>query len=48
LVFEGFVNFEAEFSVILVRGADGEVVITIAPNVHEGGILALSTVPASA
>lgn len=49
LVYEGFVNFEAEFSVILVRGADGEVrYYDSAENVHEGGILALSTVPASA
>jgi 5-(carboxyamino)imidazole ribonucleotide synthase len=49
LVYEGFVEFTAEFSVILCRGADGEVRFwDSAENVHVGGILALSTVPASA
>ncbi len=48
LVFEGFVRFTAEFSVILCRGADGTIVFwDSAENVHEGGILARSTVPAS-
>jgi 5-(carboxyamino)imidazole ribonucleotide synthase len=49
LIYEGFVTFFAEFSVILCRGADGEVrFFDSAHNVHEGGILALSTVPAPA
>lgn len=49
MVYEGFVTFSAEFSVILARGQDGRVVFwDSAENVHEGGILALSTVPASA
>ena len=46
-IYEGFVPFEAEFSVILVRGADGEVRFwDSAHNTHEGGILARSTLPA--
>jgi 5-(carboxyamino)imidazole ribonucleotide synthase len=49
LIYEGLVRFTAEFSVILVRGADGEVRYwDSAENVHEHGILAHSTVPASA
>ncbi len=49
LVYEGFVNFSAEFSVILCRSSDGNVVFwDSAENVHKGGILATSTVPASA
>ena len=49
LVFEGFVHFAAEFSVILARGADGTLAFwDSAENVHAGGILAQSTVPASA
>jgi 5-(carboxyamino)imidazole ribonucleotide synthase len=49
LVYEGFVDFAAEFSVILVRGADGDVRFwDSAENVHKGGILATSTVPAQA
>jgi 5-(carboxyamino)imidazole ribonucleotide synthase len=48
LVYEGLVRFEAEFSVILVRGADGEVCFWDSPqNVHEGGILARSSLPAA-
>jgi 5-(carboxyamino)imidazole ribonucleotide synthase len=48
LVYEGLVRFTAEFSVILCRGADGEVRLwDSAENVHEGGILARSSVPAS-
>ena len=48
LVYEGFVRFEAEFSVILVRSRDGETRFwDSAENVHEDGILATSTVPAS-
>jgi 5-(carboxyamino)imidazole ribonucleotide synthase len=49
LVYEGLVRFEAEFSVVLVRGRDGEVRFWDSPqNVHEGGILARSTLPAPA
>ncbi len=48
LVFEGFVDFFAEFSVILCRGQDGATVFwDSAENVHAGGILATSAVPAS-
>ena len=47
LVYEGLVRFSAEFSVILVRGRDGEVRFWDSPqNVHRGGILARSTLPA--
>jgi 5-(carboxyamino)imidazole ribonucleotide synthase len=47
LIYEGFVDFPAEFSVILVRGADGEVRFWDSPhNVHRNGILATSTLPA--
>ena len=46
LVYEGLVRFEAEFSVILVRGGDGEVRFwDSAQNEHEGGILARSFLP---
>jgi 5-(carboxyamino)imidazole ribonucleotide synthase len=49
LIYEGFVTFAAEFSVILCRSADGDIRYwDSAENVHEGGILASSTVPASA
>jgi 5-(carboxyamino)imidazole ribonucleotide synthase len=49
MVYERFVTFAAEFSVILCRGADGDIRFwDSAENVHEGGILARSTVPASA
>lgn len=45
-VLEGFVTFEAEFSVLLVRGVDGEIRYWDSPhNVHDGGILATSTLP---
>lgn len=48
-ILEGFVTFEEEFSVILVRGADGEVRFwDSAANVHVDGILATSIVPAGA
>jgi 5-(carboxyamino)imidazole ribonucleotide synthase len=48
LVYEGLVRFEAEFSVILVRGRDGRVRYWDSPqNVHEGGILARSSLPAA-
>ena len=44
---EAGVPFAAEFSVILVRGADGAHVFWDSPeNLHEGGILRRSTVPA--
>ncbi|RYD41893.1 MAG: 5-(carboxyamino)imidazole ribonucleotide synthase, partial [Sphingomonadales bacterium] len=45
-VLEGFVDFDHEFSVLLVRGIDGEVRFWDSPvNVHKGGILATSTLP---
>jgi len=48
LIYEGFVTFFAEFSVILVRGADGDIRFwDSAQNEHDSGILALSTAPAS-
>lgn len=48
LVYEGFIRFDAEFSVILVRGLDGEIRYwDSAENVHEGGVLARSTIPTS-
>ncbi len=47
-VYEGFVDFIEEFSVILVRGKDGEVKFwDSTANVHEDGMLASSTLPAS-
>ena len=47
LVYEGFVEFACEFSVILVRSADGDVRFwDSADNAHCHGILARSTVPA--
>ena len=46
-ILEGFVAFDAEFSILLCRGADGEIVTWDAPlNRHEGGILVTSDVPA--
>lgn len=48
-VYEGLVAFEAEFSVILVRSADGEVRFwDSTANRHEGGMLAQSVLPAGA
>lgn len=48
-IVEAMVDFFAEFSLILVRGRDGEIRFWDAPhNVHEHGILARSTVPAGA
>jgi 5-(carboxyamino)imidazole ribonucleotide synthase len=48
LIYEGFVQFSAEFSVILCRAANGTIAFwDSAENVHEGGILARSTVPAA-
>lgn len=47
LIYEGLVRFEAEFSVILVRGREGEVRFWDSThNVHESGILARSSLPA--
>jgi 5-(carboxyamino)imidazole ribonucleotide synthase len=47
LVYEGFVTFFGEFSVIVCRSADGDMRFwDSAENVHVGGILATSTVPA--
>ena len=44
---EGFVEFGAEFSVILVRGQNGEIRFwDSARNTHEGGVLAASILPA--
>jgi 5-(carboxyamino)imidazole ribonucleotide synthase len=49
LIYEGFVRFFAEFSVILCRGMDGDICYwDSAENVHEHGILARSSVPADA
>ena len=46
-IYEGFVEFGAEFSVILVRGQNGEVRFwDSARNTHEGGVLAASLLPA--
>ena len=46
-VYEGFVEFDAEFSVILVRDAQGNVRIwSSTANEHEDGILARSILPA--
>jgi 5-(carboxyamino)imidazole ribonucleotide synthase len=48
-IYEGFVTYETEFSVILVRGRDGEVRFwDSTANLHEGGMLALSVLPAGA
>lgn len=45
-ILEGFVAFAHEFSVILVRGIDGEVRYWDSTvNVHEGGILATASLP---
>ena len=46
-VLEGFVRFDAEFSVLLCRGTDGETLFWDSPrNVHKNGILDTSIVPA--
>ena len=48
-IYEGFVMYETEFSVILVRGKDGQVRFwDSTANLHEGGMLALSVLPAGA
>ncbi len=47
-VYEGFVKFEAEFSVILVRSKDGQILYwDSSENVHEAGMLAKSSLPTS-
>lgn len=47
VIIEALVDFNAEFSVILVRGANGDIRYwDSARNLHKGGILAQSTVPA--
>lgn len=49
LIAEAMVAFDAEFSVILVRGQDGEIRFwDSSRNVHVGGILATSHLPAGA
>ena len=46
-VLEGFVDFEREISVIAARGVTGEVAcFDPGENVHDGGILRTTTVPA--
>ena len=46
-VYEGFVEFDAEFSVILVRSQEGEIRFWDSTrNVHDGGILSASHFPA--
>ena len=46
-ILEGFVRFDAEFSILLCRGAQGEVAVWEPPvNRHVGGMLESSTVPA--
>jgi 5-(carboxyamino)imidazole ribonucleotide synthase len=48
-IYEGFVSYETEFSVILVRGQDGQVRFwDSTANLHEGGMLARSILPAGA
>ena len=46
-ILEGFIDFEAEFSILLCRSASGETVVWPAPrNTHLDGILDRSEVPA--
>lgn len=46
-VLEAFIAFESEFSILLCRGRDGQVVTWPAPrNTHEGGVLRRSQAPA--
>ena len=48
-VAEAGICFDAEFSVILARGADGDIALWDSPNnIHENGILRLSALPAGA
>jgi 5-(carboxyamino)imidazole ribonucleotide synthase len=47
-VLEGFIDFSCEISVIAARGQDGQVAaFDPGQNVHEGGILRTTTVPAA-
>jgi 5-(carboxyamino)imidazole ribonucleotide synthase len=47
-ILEAFVPFEREISVLIVRGADGEIRhYDPVENIHRGGILRTSTVPAA-
>ncbi len=47
-IYEGLVPFKAEFSVILARRADQQIAFWDTPeNLHDGGILKQSTLPAS-
>jgi 5-(carboxyamino)imidazole ribonucleotide synthase len=46
-ILEAFIDFEAEFSILLCRGQDGGIVSWPAPrNVHDGGVLRRSYAPA--
>jgi 5-(carboxyamino)imidazole ribonucleotide synthase len=46
-ILEGWIGFDAEFSILLCRSADGETALWDAPrNIHTGGILDRSLVPA--
>ncbi len=46
-VLEAFVHFTHEFSVVLARGGDGaSAVWPVAHNIHDGGILSTSNIPA--
>ena len=46
-ILEGFVRFDAEFSILLCRSSDGETLFWPTPqNVHKNGILDLSSAPA--
>ena len=46
-IYEGMVSFEAEFSVILARAADGTIRIwDSSANTHDGGMLVKSVIPA--
>jgi 5-(carboxyamino)imidazole ribonucleotide synthase len=46
-VLEGFIRFDAEFSILLCRNAEDQVAVWPAPrNRHEGGILVASSFPA--
>jgi 5-(carboxyamino)imidazole ribonucleotide synthase len=48
-VLEGFIRFDAEFSILLCRSAEGEIVLWDSPlNIHAGGILDRSIAPADA
>ena len=48
-VLEGFIRFDAEFSILLCRSVEGEIVLWDSPhNIHAGGILDRSVAPADA